>query len=588
MAVSCQVRINEVKAKDQQLREKTRLLAEMENKSAKAEASVERLTKQLDAVVADGKRAADAATAEADVARSKKSELEQSLAAAEAREAALNAELSARVTSLSAELKSRVGSLSAELEDKAALVKKQAATADQQADQIAELEDELKVAKARVESLSSQVSAGKEEGSDLEAQVADLKQQVAGLKDDLQTAHDATAAKTGDVEDLTAQLQAAKSKSDALVQSLGSKDEQASAHQSELAALQAQLDDVKEELAVANTTVESLTADVASANDATKAEADTVAAVREEVAALKTQVAEAQAETEAKENALKEKDDELLSSQSAMTELEAKHSALEARASQAQKTIRALAKEVKATRKAREEQEGLRQTAEAEALDLRTLLTSRDAAVAEMKEKVIAAEAQQDTYASRATLFQEDLLHVRDALKLAEGRVRELEAEKQALQAAEEARLKAEEEEKAALKLSGGWKPVMSEEPAPKFGMDDPSIGLLLESCCPNEMERKGLIKWLQDVSSGTDIHKLRKKKIEVKRVPDEGRMAFMTFVLPLLQQRGDITCHVFTKERKEVRSDIRIVLTPVGENVSVASGDGRTTSFSREGSWRA
>lgn len=128
----------------------------------------------------------------------------------------------------------------------------------------------------------------------------------------------------------------------------------------------------------------------------------------------------------------------------------------------------------------------------------------------------------------------------------------------------------------------------MDSEPAPPFSIDDPMIGTVLESWTTDPGKKAALWKWLKAVAAEPDVTSLR-QRVQLERVPEEVKTGLMTFVVPLLQLRDDINVRVFVRERKEIRSDVRIVLHGGGEADSACSdGSGRHRRMSRGTSWRS
>ena len=66
---------------------------------------------------------------------------------------------------------------------------------------------------------------------------------------------------------------------------------------------------------------------------------------------------------------------------------------------------------------------------------------------------------------------------------------------------------------------------------------------------------------WLKSVVRDKDLTRLKKDTLTLDRAPGEVTSGFLTLVLPLLQARDDVRVRVSLRERREVRTDLRLVV---------------------------
>ena len=82
----------------------------------------------------------------------------------------------------------------------------------------------------------------------------------------------------------------------------------------------------------------------------------------------------------------------------------------------------------------------------------------------------------------------------------------------------------------------------------------------MLASAQPDATRRAELAAWLRAVSDD-DFGRIRPPRCDIERMPAEAAVGLFTMVIPLLQLRRDLRVRVLTRERTEVRHDMRIII---------------------------
>jgi len=235
------------------------------------------------------------------------------------------------------------------------------------------------------------------------------------------------------------------------------------------------------------------------------------------------------------------------------------------------KKLQVVVKEFKALRQARESDEAARQLAVASASDTRIacdrlktrLRASEDAATEATKAAKESSE--------KCSMFETELRQVRVSLRESQA-AREFAEEKSSRAEREAADLKSKVEFDAQAKdVASVWNEVNVTEPAPRMTIDDPAVGLILQSLTSSfstgsssdDARLLDLWNWFKGVSSEKDVGKVlkNKPKLELERVPFDVRANLLTLLVPLLKAKTHVDVKVYMRERQEVRSDIRLVV---------------------------
>ena len=99
----------------------------------------------------------------------------------------------------------------------------------------------------------------------------------------------------------------------------------------------------------------------------------------------------------------------------------------------------------------------------------------------------------------------------------------------------------------------------------PGFGPDSPVLTHLLESWCDDRLKHAYVVAWVKHIVGGKSVEKRGafQPGMELTQLKPEIRDGFLSFLIPLLAQRGDIDVVVQAKESLVSISDLRIRVTP-------------------------
>ena len=176
------------------------------------------------------------------------------------------------------------------------------------------------------------------------------------------------------------------------------------------------------------------------------------------------------------------------------------------------------------------------------------------------EEALAEAARARDEAVARSALFREEVRSVRASLaeaqaarRIADERAAGLEREGGEARARTEADARARE-------LAAAWTEREASEPAPPVDIHSPVVASVLASCSPDATRRAELVAWLKAVCDD-DFARIRPPRFDIERMPAEATVGLFTMVLPLLQLRRDLRLRVLTRERTEVRTDVRLLV---------------------------
>ena len=234
------------------------------------------------------------------------------------------------------------------------------------------------------------------------------------------------------------------------------------------------------------------------------------------------------------------------------------------------KKLQVVVKEFKALRQARESDESARQLAVASATDTRIACERLKTRLRASEDAVNEATKAAKESSERCAMFETELKQVRVSLRESQA-AREFAEEKssRAEREALDLKTKVEFDEKAK-DVASVWNEVNVTEPAPRMTIDDPAVGLILQSLTSSggsgssdDARLQDLWGWFKGVSNEKDVGKVLKSKpkLELERVPFDVRANLLTLLVPLLKAKTHVDVKVYMRERQEVRSDIRLVV---------------------------
>jgi chromosome segregation ATPase len=235
------------------------------------------------------------------------------------------------------------------------------------------------------------------------------------------------------------------------------------------------------------------------------------------------------------------------------------------------KKLQVVVKEFKALRQARESDEAARQLAVASASDTRIACDRLKTRLRASEDAVTEATKAAKESSEKCSMFETELRQVRVSLRESQA-AREFAEEKSSRAEREAADLKSKVEFDAQAKdVASVWNEVNVTEPAPRMTIDDPAVGLILQSLTSSfstgsssdDARLLDLWNWFKGVSSEKDVGKVlkNKPKLELERVPFDVRANLLTLLVPLLKAKTHVDVKVYMRERQEVRSDIRLVV---------------------------